>query len=174
MNKIFIVLKRENFGNYEWKMISDKCPPVPRWQMLILSSKFLITFLTITPPDHIAHHTVTRWACKGFSIIAFGFPEAQMRQFCILTYPDNWKCALSEKMIFWEKPAGCSEQIYGDLNGRSASIAAPVESCKASKPNPFAKFAMLCFWIYPIVENVVKLITFDLLQHCGSRQRCFL
>src|SRR5437588_439825 len=63
--------------------------------------------------------------------------------------------------------------MYGEVNGRPASILAPVASCKASKPNPYVKFDMWSLWITPIVENVEDLTNSDILQHFDSRLRCF-
>ncbi|GFS95581.1 hypothetical protein TNCV_885641 [Trichonephila clavipes] len=58
-------------------------------------SSFLKKYGPMIPPAHKAHQTVSFSGCNGVSTYSCGLASLQMRQFCLLTYPFNQKCASS-------------------------------------------------------------------------------
>ena len=59
--------------------------------------------ISMITPLHKPHQIVTHNGYIGFCKTMCGFPEHQIRQFCLLTYPQRWKWTSLEKMIFSEK-----------------------------------------------------------------------
>lgn len=78
-----------------------------------LSSLILKKKGSITPSGQNAHHTVTSCECISLFWIGRGFSELLMRQFCLLTKPNEWKFALFEKMIFMKSSfSSCLSKIH--------------------------------------------------------------